>query len=59
MTAMPVLDIDDVVLPTLASAHGALWTLLCDLADRHDRDWVLIGGRAVPSCPDPTSSARS
>lgn len=44
---MPVLDIDDVVLPTLAPGHGPLWTLLCDLADRHDRDWVLIGGQMV------------
>ena len=47
MTSMPVLDVDDVVLPTLASAHGALWTLLRDLADRHDRDWVLIGEQMV------------
>lgn len=44
---MPVLDVDDVVLPTLAPRHGPLWTLLCDLADRHDRDWVLIGGQMV------------
>jgi len=44
---MPILDVDPVVLPALAPSHGSLWKLLCDLADRHQTDWVLIGGQMV------------
>lgn len=35
------------VLPTLAPAHRELWDVLCDLADRHEKDWVLVGGQMV------------
>jgi len=47
VTGMPILDIDAVVLPTLGPVHGDLWTALCDLADGHPSDWVLVGGQMV------------
>lgn len=47
MTAMPILDIEPVMLPVLAAAHQELWGVLCDLAHRHTSDWVLVGGQMV------------
>ena len=47
MNAMPVLELEPVVLPVLTSTHRELWDVLCDLADRHPGDWVLVGGQMV------------
>ena len=47
MNGMPVLDIEPVALPVLTPTHRELWDALCDLADRHPGDWVLVGGQMV------------
>ncbi len=47
MSPMPTVEREPVVLPVLAPAHRELWSVLCDLADRHDSDWVLVGGQMV------------
>jgi hypothetical protein len=44
---MPIIRGEPVVLPALTSAHQAMWDTLCDLADRHPADWVLVGGQMV------------
>ena len=43
----PVLDIEPLRLPVLGALHDDLWTVLCDLADRHEADWTVIGGQMV------------
>ncbi len=43
----PVLDIQPLQLPVLGALHDDLWTVLCDLADRHEADWTVIGGQMV------------
>lgn len=47
MMSMPILEVEPVVLPVLVPAHRELWNLLCELADRHPDDWVLVGGQMV------------
>lgn len=47
MSPMPTVLCEPVVLPMLAPTHRGLWDVLCDLADRHDSDWVLVGGQMV------------
>ena len=44
---MATVPCEPVVLPVLAPAHRELWDVLCDLADRHESDWVLVGGQMV------------
>ncbi len=47
MTVLPMVDREPVMLPVLAPVHEAMWAVLCDLADRHPADWVLVGGQMV------------
>lgn len=47
MNPMPTVECEPVVLPALSPTHRELWDVLCDLADRHERDWVLVGGQMV------------
>ena len=43
----PILDIEPLQLPVLGTLHDDLWTVLCNLADRHETDWTVIGGQMV------------
>ena len=42
-----MVDIEPLELPVLGALHDDLWTVLCDLADRHRADWTVIGGQMV------------
>ncbi len=44
---IPILDIEPLNLPALGELHDDLWSVLCDLADKHNADWTVIGGQMV------------
>ena len=42
-----MVDIEPLELPVLGALHDDLWTVLCDVSDRHRADWRVIGGQMV------------
>ena len=58
---IPVLDIEPLQPPVLGALHDGLWTVLCNLTDRHEADWTVIGradGRAPRLASEPLTWAR-